>query len=275
MKPIRIDQIDTLRGRRIEPGDTFQFGCHPGVPCFNRCCRNLNLFLYPYDVLRLKHRLNLSSGDFLDRHVDVVLRSGDFFPEVLLRMNEDAEKTCPFLTENGCAVYSDRPDTCRHFPVEYGRIHDENTGEARLVHFFRTPDFCQGEKEPTVWTLESWLDDQDTRRHVRMTLAWAEIRQMLQNDPWGAEGPAGRRAKMAFMAAYNMDAFREFVFGSSFLKRYKIKPDLKRKLRAREAELLKLGFEWIRFFLWGLTPSMFKPVKPPAGPATHPWQTGL
>lgn len=275
MKPIRIDQLDSLKGRRLDPDDAFQFECHPGVSCFNRCCRNLNLYLYPYDVLRLKNRLKLSAGEFLDRHVDVVLRPEEHFPEVLLRMTDDAEKTCPFLTENGCTVYSDRPDTCRHFPVEYGRIYNEETGAAELIHFFRPPEFCRGDREPTVRTLQDWLDGQDTRRHVRMTLRWAEIRRMFQENPWGAEGPAGRRAKMAFMAAYNVDAFREFVFHSSFLKRYKIKPELKRKLRSRDEDLLKLGFEWIRFFLWGLATSMFKPVQPKTGFANQPWQTGL
>ena len=39
---------------RLGPDDTFQFACHPGVSCFNRCCGDVNIFLSPYDVLRLK-----------------------------------------------------------------------------------------------------------------------------------------------------------------------------------------------------------------------------
>ena len=31
----------------------FTFACHPGVPCFTECCRELDLALTPYDVLRL------------------------------------------------------------------------------------------------------------------------------------------------------------------------------------------------------------------------------
>lgn len=30
------------------------FACHPQVPCFNECRRELDLALSPYDVLRLK-----------------------------------------------------------------------------------------------------------------------------------------------------------------------------------------------------------------------------
>ena len=66
MKQIDIDKIDGLPGIRLDNNDTFSFHCHSGVSCFNQCCRNLNLFLYPYDVLRLKHRLDISSDQFLD-----------------------------------------------------------------------------------------------------------------------------------------------------------------------------------------------------------------
>ena len=98
MKAFDFDELRKLSGVRLNAGDTFRFRCHPQVACFNRCCRNLNLYLYPYDVIRLRVRLAISSDEFLDRHADVVLRPGNHFPEVLLRMADTSEKTCPFLT---------------------------------------------------------------------------------------------------------------------------------------------------------------------------------
>ena len=65
----------------------------------------------------------MTSDVFLDTHVNVVMRSGNFFPDVLLTMSEDADKTCPFLGEQACTVYRDRPDTCRTFPLEQGIFH--------------------------------------------------------------------------------------------------------------------------------------------------------
>jgi hypothetical protein len=85
-----------------------------------------------------------------------------------------------------------------------------------------------------------------------MTMRWAEIRRLFQDDPWGAEGPRGAKARMAFMATYNVDRFREFIFGSSFLKRYRIKSDLKRRLRSSDRTLLLFGFDWVKFFVWGI-----------------------
>lgn len=259
MKKIDVEKMDAVPGRRLEPGDRFQFRCHPGIGCFNRCCRDLQLFLYPYDVLRLRSSLGIPSGQFLDEYVDVFLRPDSHFPEVMLRMADNSERTCPFLTADGCAVYPDRPDTCRTFPVEQGLVFEDGGRRTRVVHFFRPPPFCEGRNEPTEWTTETWADDQEAHRHNRMTARWAELRSRFQaGDPWGAEGPEGDKARMAFMAAYNLDAFRDFVFGSSFLKRYKVKPDQQRKLRRSDLELLEFGFEWIRFFVWGDRPSRFR-----------------
>ena len=251
MKLHEQDKIDRLPGLRIKADDTFSFACHPGIACFNRCCRNLNLFLYPYDVLRLKTALGLSSDEFLDAYVDVVLRPDNFFPEVLLHMSENPEKTCPFLNKSGCSVYPHRPDTCRTFPVEPGIFYDAGIRKITPVYYFRPPDFCLGRHEDKRWTISAWIKDQDAELHHRMTIQWAGLKRMFQTDPWGNEGPRGPEAKMAFMATYNIDRFREFVFQSSFLKRYPVKPELLEKIRTDDTELLKLGFQWVTFFLWG------------------------
>jgi Fe-S-cluster containining protein len=259
MKYIDIKKIEELPGRRIEAGDTFSFRCYPEIACFNRCCRNLNLFLYPYDVLRLKNALGVSSDQFLDRYVDVVLRSDNFFPEVLLRMSENDEKTCPFMLASGCAVYPDRPDTCRLFPVEQGVLYAAAGKKDQVIYFFRPPDFCLGPDESTRWTASRWAKDQQTEIYRQMTSRWAELKRLFQTDPWGAEGPRGPKAKMTFMAAYNIDRFRDFVFTSSFLKRYKVKAAILEKIKNEDTRLLQFGFDWIKFYLWGIKTKKFRP----------------
>jgi Fe-S-cluster containining protein len=261
MKFIDPQDMLSVSGIALKPGDKFRFRCHPGIACFNRCCRNLNLFLYPYDVLRLKQALKIGSDRFLDRYVDVVLREANSFPDVLLRMAENSEQTCPFLDQSGCTVYADRPDTCRTFPVEQGLRYDAATGRSEPAYFFRPPDFCLGPREKTEWTVETWAADQQAATHNRMTARWARIKRLFQNDPWGAEGPAGPKARMAFTAAYNVDRFRDFVFQSSFLKRYRVKPDRVRRCRRDDTQLLVLGFEWIELFVWGLPSKTIRPKR--------------
>jgi len=252
VKKIDIDNPAELPGKWIKESDTFSFECHAGLSCFNRCCRNLNLFLYPYDVIQLKNRLAITSDHFLDTYVDVVLREPSFFPEVLLRMSETREKECPFLTPSGCDVYPDRPDACRTFPVEQGLYFDVDKGDSRLVSFFRPPDFCMGQYESRTWTVQSWTEDQDAVMYHRMTVKWSEVKQLFQTDPWGTEGPQGRKAKMAFMATYNIDRFREFIFNSSFLKRYRVKSALLKKMKSDDLALLNFGFAWVKLFVWGI-----------------------
>jgi hypothetical protein len=131
----------------------------------------------------------------------------------------------------------------------------------QLVHFFRPPDFCRGPFEEDEWTPGSWAADQDAEDYNRMTLRWAEISDLFHVNPWGREGQDGPGAKMAFMAAYNIDRFREFVFGSTFLKRYKVKRDLLRRLKRDDTELLKLGFSWIKLTFWGIPSKKLRPRK--------------
>jgi Fe-S-cluster containining protein len=252
MKKIDIEKPEKLPGQMIKKGDTFSFQCHSELSCFNQCCRNLNLFLYPYDVLRLRNRLGLSSDQFLDQHVDVVMRKANYFPDVILKMSENTEKTCPFLATSGCVVYADRPDSCRTFPVEQGIYYDAEKQKSKVLSFFRPPDFCLGQHEDTEWTVQSWMEDQEAKTYHRMTVEWSKVKQLFQKDPWGVEGPQGRKAKMAFMATYNIDRFREFLFNSSFLKRYRVKAAVLKKIKVDETELLNFGFEWLKYFVWGI-----------------------
>lgn len=257
MKTIDPDHIESIPGRQLKPDDTFSFRCHSGLDCFNQCCRNLNLFLYPYDVLRLRNRIGITSDQFLDRYSDIVLRPSGFFPEVLLRMADNSEKTCPYLTSSGCSVYPDRPDTCRSFPVENGLLFDAATKSTRPVYFFRPPDFCQGQYESDIWTPKTWAQDQEAITYNKWTARWAEIRGRFQLNPYGNEKPDGPKGKMTFMAAYNIDRFREFVFESSFLKRYKVKNAVLKKMKAEDEALLLFAFDWINFFLWGIKTKQF------------------
>lgn len=257
MKYFDESDLQNLPGKPIGAGDQFSFRCHSGLACFNQCCRNLNLLLYPYDVMRLRRNLEISSDQFIEQYVDIVLRDGHFFPEVLLRMSDAPGQPCCFSTQDGCRVYPDRPHTCRLFPVEQGARFDAATGGTTSVHFFRPPEFCLGPGEENIWTVDQYVADQEAGEYYPMTLAWAQLRRLFENDPWGLEGPQGPKAKMAFMAAYNIDRFRDFVFNSSFLKRYHVKSSLLKKIRRSDKALLKFGFEWIGFFVWGQNAKSF------------------
>jgi len=251
-----MEHLDT---QRIAAGDAFAFRCHDQLACFNRCCHNLNLFLYPYDLLRIKNSLQITADAFIEQYVDIILREGAHFSEVLLRMAEGPEKPCIFLCAQGCRIYDDRPHTCRFFPIEQGAYFNAALGRSTSAFYFRPPEFCLGPTQTQQHTIESYVRDQQAGIYDEMTSQWAEIRRMMQNNPWGVEGPRGARAKMAFMAAYNMEGFREFVFQSSFLKRYRVPAKVVKKMRKSDTALLSFGFDWIKLFLWGLPSKHIRP----------------
>ena len=258
MKILDNDCLKDRGGRQLKANDAFSFACHAGLSCFNQCCRNLNLFLYPYDVLRLKNHLRITSEKFIDTHVDLVLREGSYLPDVLLTMADNDQQTCPFLTDQGCSVYEDRPYSCRMFPIEQGAFFDESSRQTEMVSFYRPPDFCRGQEEQQTMTPKDWIADQEAEKYVLRTRQWGEIKALFGTDPWRGTGPYSPMAKMVFMAAYNVDAFREFVLNSSFLKRYKVKPALQKKLRVSDTELMAFGWEWIKLHLWGKPSPMLR-----------------
>jgi Fe-S-cluster containining protein len=252
MKSIKPEDVEHISGKRLRGANRFAFQCRPEYACFNQCCRNLNLFLYPYDVLQLRNGLGISADVFLEKYVDVVMRKGNFFPDVLLKMSDDENQTCIFSEPSGCRMYTDRPYTCRTFPVEYGLQYPGESRKPELIGFFRPPEFCLGQHADQDWTLQTWSADQGAQKHQQMSRKWSEVKQLFQKDPWGREGPQGSRAKMAFMASYNMDAFRVFVFESSLLKRYKVKTELLKKIQIDDVDLMLFGFDWIKLFVWGV-----------------------
>ena len=58
------------------------------------------------------------------------------------------------------------------------------------------------------------------------------------------------KLEMFFMVCYNIDAFREFVFNSSFLDKFEVDEETKAAIKDDDVELLKFGFRWLRFALF-------------------------
>ena len=57
--------------------------------------------------------------------------------------------------------------------------------------------------------------------------------------------------EMFYTVCYNIDKFREFVFESTFLNRFDVPEDTVKKIKEDDEELLKFGFEWLKYCLFG------------------------
>lgn len=250
------------RNRRLTK-DTFCFDCHPGVTCFTRCCKDADLYLYPYDVIRMKNRLGISSDRFLEQYTFQAFRDNPYFPNLMLKMTNNKEKWCPFLSTKGCAIYKDRPFSCRSYPLERAVARTGNEFERTVLYFIAEDSYCKGHLESREWTIKEWIEDQHIQIYNNMNELWVDIDTLFRSNPWGPQGIDNPAFKMAFMACFNIDEFKKFVFESTFLSRFNVHHDRVRQLRESDVELMKFGFDWIKFFLTGKGPLMMTPSKMP------------
>jgi Fe-S-cluster containining protein len=235
---------------RLGPDDTFRFACHPGISCFNRCCGNVNIFLSPYDVLRMKRRLGMASDEFLRAYTLLPVHKGMKTPVVLLRMNNDQSKSCPFVREAGCSIYADRPWPCRMFPLGLAAQKDTPDGwRGERFYFLLQEEVCQGYHQAREWTVRQWLEDQGVEQYDEWGEPYKELTLHEYFEQGGSLSP--EKMQMLFTACYDLDTFRTFVLESTLLERFEVDEDFVEQMRYDDEELLRFAFLWLRFSLFG------------------------
>lgn len=229
----------------------FPFRCHAGVSCFTTCCRKLELYLYPYDIIRLKNALSLDSEKFLQTYAGMVPGTNPLFPAVILRMRDNEECTCPFLGEGdaGCTVYADRPSACRTYPLERAVDRSSRSGRPDEYYFMTSHNYCLGHHETQSQTVAVWLRDQRLLDYNRMDDLWAEMDTMFAANPWQNEGAAGPRQQVAFLVCYNIDGFRRLVHEQDLLSKFKLSRSEVTACESDDEALLKFGFKWLQMIL--------------------------
>ena len=137
-----------------------KFQCHPGVSCFTKCCRGIHIVLTPFDIIRLKNRLQLSSDEFLAIYTEAQMLEKTDLPVVTLRLLDDEQSSCPFVKEDGCMVYEDRPSTCRYYPLGVATLAYKEGADQSGFYFFVNESHCKGFEEDQVWTVREWRENQ-------------------------------------------------------------------------------------------------------------------
>ncbi|RJR44568.1 MAG: YkgJ family cysteine cluster protein [Deltaproteobacteria bacterium] len=192
----------------------FRFHCHGGLSCFNRCCRTPTILLSPYDILRLKQFLGLSSREFLDRYTRREIDEWSHLPLVFIDPFKTEEPACPFLGEAGCTVYSHRPAACRLFPITMG---SQMAEQGMVDHYFcRQLDYCRGFAGDREWTLESWTADQGFEEYDEARREWLKI--LLKRGLMGPRGVDAELQDLFALASYDLDQFRSDLAEEEFLQ---------------------------------------------------------
>lgn len=239
---------------RLDTESKFRFRCHKGVPCFTLCCSNIDIMLTPYDVLRMKQRLGISSEEFIANYVNVRVDDKSSHPYAYLRLSDNEDRTCQFLksANDGCGIYEDRPVSCRYYPVGQAtmkKASEEEGGEPihEEFYFFVKEEHCQGFKEQDQWTVQSWRDDQGSEHYDAMNREWKEL--LMRRDVPGQAKLDQKKQTMFFIASYDLDKFRRFVFDSRFLDAFEVDAEEIERMRTDDVALMKFGFRYIKFLM--------------------------
>lgn len=230
------------------PGEKFRFLCHKGVKCFTHCCRDLNLFLSPYDIVRLKNRLGLSSGEFLRKYAATNIGIVSGFPVMTLRMNKDEEKTCPFVTTDGCTIYQDRPASCRTYPL--GRLVEKNrdTNRKKETYFLFQEDHCLGFQESREWTIEEWLSDQEISLYNEMNDLFMEL--IVARDRKGKTDLSREQMRSFALACYNIDKMKDMLSAGQFITKAALSEKATARILSDDVELMRFGIKWAQFSIF-------------------------
>ena len=243
----KMDSVDLTK----VPIDTkFKFKCHKDIKCFTKCCSNIDILLTPYDVVRLKNVLKLNSEVFLEAYTYMSVDPSTSHPHAMLKMTDDKGRPCPFLSDEGCQVYEDRPANCRYYPVGQGTMNKETKDgtdtEAEEFYFFVREEHCLGYNEDQEWTIKSWREDQGVDEYDKVNATWKTL-QLRKNLP-GKELGENKQFQY-YMASYDLDRFKRFIFESDFLNVFDIDEETLKKIKEDEIELIQFGVKYIKFIM--------------------------
>ena len=229
--------------------DTFKFRCHPDISCFNQCCSNIEILLTPYDMLRLRTRLKLGAEEFLYEYATPTTLAKGQLPVAMLLMDSKTGK-CPFVTEEGCSVYEDRPVTCRYYPIGLALMHRQDDKGEKEFYFMVKEEYCQGHKEDKQWSVNEWRSDQGSDGYDKPNRGWMEI-ILKRRSAGDATSTSVQVSEFFYMATTNPEAFRAFIFSSSFLKRYQVDEETIKRIRQDDTAVTEFAFSWLKSALFG------------------------
>jgi Fe-S-cluster containining protein len=242
MDPVQLPK-DVARLAEDKP---FSFACHPEVSCFTDCCRQLELALTPYDVLRLKREIQLDSSAFVDRYVIQEQEAEDAFPRFYLTMVDDGRASCVFVADTGCGVYQGRPGACRTYPMGRAAIRQADNSLSEFFVLLREPH-CNGFEEKEIQTALKYSKDQGLSDYNSYN---DQVAMLLQHDKIrGGMQLTDSQTEYFVLALYDLDRFRKLLDGETLPGQDHYSSN-KERYQADE-ELLLFGIQWLQAILFG------------------------
>lgn len=235
---------------KLDLNEKFKFRCHKEIACFNKCCQNIDIALTPYDILRLKKRLGLTSREFLHLYTVPFELDAHGVPGVKLK-TRDETTACSFLTDEGCGVYEDRPSACRYYALGLMSLRKKDSPVDEDMYFVVKEDHCLGHYEDKVQTVGEYRKDQGVDLYDDMNREWRQV--VLKKRSCGPTigKPSDRSLQLFFLASYDLDGFRDFILNPGFRHIYDMTETELQQLAADDIALMQFGFRFLKQVLFG------------------------
>ncbi len=231
----------------ITQDTVFRFECSPKVSCFNQCCRDLLQALTPYDVLRIRQELGLSSRRFLEQFTHRHTGPGSGLPVVTLKPADEHTRVCPFVTPAGCRVYPHRPASCRTYPLVRTLGRSRETGAAVESFYILRESHCRGFAGVQERTVREWINDQALCDYNAENDRMIELIS-AKNRLHPGSLPAETIAALA-LALYDLDAFRVRLADGRLPEARALRDAFPNAVEGDDLQLLHAGLAWAKRIL--------------------------
>lgn len=238
----------------------FRFHCHKAVSCFNACCRNIDITLTPYDIVRLKRRAGLTSSQWVNRYTMPYPMDAHEMPGLKMATKPGTSE-CVFLEESGCGVYADRPAACRYYALGSMGVRRADSAVVEDIYFVVKESHCKGHEEPRTITVRQYRQEQGIEKYDEMNREWRDIVLKKRSSGATVGKPSARSLQLFDLCSYDIDNFRDFINSEGFTEVFALPPDQRAALMDDEDELLRFAFRFLKQVLFG---EMTIPVNPEA-----------
>lgn len=254
-EPFEQERFDVPFESPVQPHELgldteIRFDCHPGVSCFNACCRNIDITVTPYDIVRLKRRLGISSREFVGGYTAPFEMDFHGMPGLKL-LTKPGSAECVFLSEEGCTVYEDRPAACRYYALGNMGVRKKGDAEVEDIYFLVKESHCKGHEEPRTLTVRQYREEQGIERYDEMNREWRDIVIKKRTSGPTLGKPSERSLQLFDMCSYDVDSFREFIGSPGFRDLFDVPEQERAAMEADEERLLLFAFRFLKQVLFG------------------------
>lgn len=234
----------------VDGNKVIHFRCHKGIACWNACCSNIDISLTPYDIVRLKQRLDLSSGEFLQQYTVPYEMEKDGLAGVKMKPVDNGT-ACRFMREEGCSVYEDRPTACRYYPVALLAMRKQDEYTDTRSYALVKEEHCLGHRDAQSLTIDDYRREQGVEEYDEMARGWYQLILKKKSSGPAVGKPSKRSLQLFFMVCYDIDQFRNFVVSEGFNEIYDLDTEETIGILGDDTLLMLFGFRFLKQVFFG------------------------